>query len=241
MIEAMGSAPSRAKGAVLAMSMGFGALCLISAGYLALAELAVPPSLWLMEDRLFDASPKEEALVPTLAGWFPAQGVHSRHAACEKDQRQALDALDFERLDTARRRCVEAIEDALRWMPSSSELWFHHARLLSEAGAGDEDVNRSLRLSYRMGAREGWLAPTRLKFGLLRWVLLPAGLRANVERDAWTMLQSWLLLKRLARLHWSNPALRKQLDEVVGRQATPKQNSTLYWLVEKLAAGEPLP
>lgn len=236
-----GALPSRAKTAVLALSMGFGALCLVSAGYLALIELAVPPSLWLREDRLFDASSREQAVSPALAEWFPAQGVQSRYSRCEREKRQALEAGDFAGLDAARRHCVEVIENALRWMPASPELWFHHARLLAEAGAGNEDVNRSLRLTYRMGAREGWLASARLRFGLLRWDLLPTDLRGNVERDAWTMLQSWVLLKGLARLHRSNPALRKQLDEVVERQATPKQKATLYWLVEKLSAGEALP
>ncbi len=240
------SARARGKTAVVYFSAIYGVLCLWAALYLTAMELAVSPSLWLQELRLFDPASGPEAPSPgplnaRFANWFVEPGAMTRYALCEARLQDALAVSETKVIAERNLECRKVVEDALRSNPSSAPLWFNHARLLAAGGSGEAEMQRSLRLSYKYGGREGWLAERRLAFGLSRWDTLPGDLRNNVESDASLMLQSWTQLKALAQIYASDFSVRGRLSEILERQATAEQKSTFVWLVEKIMKGEVLP
>ena len=60
------------------------------------------------------------------------------------------------------RKCLAAIDDALRANPSSGELWLFEARVLFRSGDLGDAMVDALRRSYRTTPDEGWIASERV-------------------------------------------------------------------------------
>ena len=235
----------RSKNAVVYLAGMFGILCLLGSAYILAVEIATPRALWLEEYRLFNPSNAGKyVLGPAglrMANLLPEPGVYGHYADCEAAKRRAMAAGKWTAASATAADCLRAIEAALREMPASTALWFHRARLLAASGPDAIGVDDSLRMSYRTGAREGWIMPARLLFALRRWEQMPDDLRRTAALDVTVMLQSWDLRRELARTYWSQPAIRDVLTELVDEKATPEQKNEFAWLVRELMNGNDLP
>ncbi len=235
----------RSKTAVVLLAGFFGVLSLLGSAYILAVEIATPRALWLEEYRLFNPSNADKyVLGPAglrMARLLPEPGVYGRYADCEAARRRAMAAGDWTAASASAAECLGAIEAALQDMPASTALWFHRARLLAAYGPDDARVDDSLRMSYRTGPREGWIMPARLLFALRRWEQMPDDLRRTAGLDVTVMLQEWSLRRELARIYWSQPAIRDALAELVENKATPEQKNDFAWLVRELMKGSDLP
>jgi hypothetical protein len=235
----------RSKIAVVYLAGFFGILCLLGSAYILAVEIATPRALWLEEYRLFNPSNASKyVLGPVglrMANLLPEPGVYGRYADCEAARRRAMAAGNWTAASATAADCLRAIEAALREMPASTALWYHRARLLAASAADDIGVDDSLRMSYRTGAREGWIMPARLLFALRRWEQMPEDLRRTAALDVTVMLQSWDLRRELARTYWSQPAIRDVLSELVDERATREQKNDFAGMIREIMKGNDLP
>ncbi|MGQ0486726.1 MAG: hypothetical protein ACT4SY_15435 [Hyphomicrobiales bacterium] len=236
---------TRSKTAVVYLAGFLGILCLLGSAYILAVEIATPRALWLEEYRLFNPSNADKYVLGPVglqvANLLPEPGVYGRYADCDAARRRSMAAGNWTAASARAAECLRAIEAALQRMPASTALWFHRARLIAAYGPDDAGVDDSLRMSYRTGAREGWIMPARLLFALRRWEQLPEDLHRTAALDVAVMLQSWNLRRTLARTYWSEPAIRERLAELVEEKATPEQKNDFAWLVRELMRGSDHP
>jgi hypothetical protein len=235
----------RSKTAVVYLAGFLGIISLFGSAYIFAVEIATPRALWLEEYRLFNPSNADQYVLGPVglrvARLLPEPGVYGRYADCDKARRRAMAAGDWTTASARAAECLGAIEAALQQMPASTALWFHRARLIAAYGPDDAGVDDSLRMSYRTGAREGWIMPARLLFALRRWEQMPEDLHRKAALDVTVMLQNWDLKRALARTYWSDAAIREVLTELIDERATPEQKNDFAWLVRELMKGNDLP
>jgi hypothetical protein len=171
---------------------------------------ATPASLWLDPyPRLVDpASPVDNATrsrAEFLAGVLGDASlmrsaidlcIRGAHAAAGPDESESV-------------RCLSVIDQALRSMPSSGELWLAKARLLLVDGQDGEPVFDALRNSYRVSAREGWIAGGRVVLGLRIFPLLPPDLQERVKNDFRLVMTHPSLSAALVGAYAVDPGLRQ--------------------------------
>lgn len=105
--------------------------------------------------------------------------------------------------------CLETIDTALRAVPSSGELWLQKARLLLMSDGLGEPVYESLRNSYRVSPKEGWIAASRVVVGLRIYGSLPKDLRDHVKDDMGLVMQRRNLSAAVVAVYANDPSFRE--------------------------------
>jgi hypothetical protein len=177
---------------------------------------ATPASLWLDPyPRLVDpASPVDDATrsrAEFLAGVLGDASL--MRGAIDLCIRGATASVGAGETESA--RCLSIIDQALRSMPSSGELWLARARLLLVDGHDGEPVFEALRNSYRVSAREGWIAGGRVVLGLRIFPLLPPDLRERVKDDFRLVMTHPSLSAALVGAYAADPGLRQTAAPVL--------------------------
>jgi hypothetical protein len=200
---------------------------------LGLVVAATPSELWTEEfvPIADGARPAETGGLPMrVSGWLSDPAI-ARALIGDCIERSASPLSDI------RPHCTAAVDYALAAQPASPELWFARARLLAAQGILDEPLADSLRRSYELGPREGWIAAERLPFALRLREFLPAELVDDMGADLRLVLVSRQLSEPLIEAYIADPFLRESSWEVIEQFATlDQQEQLLDWLFQAVRA-----
>jgi hypothetical protein len=213
---------------------------------LGLIVLASPASVWLSDfapltASVGEADPFSRRLAETLSDNFADNAlVRSRLAICEGELAAASEAPDLERRASALSHCLRVVDDGLRAVPVSSELWLARVRYLSNSGIFDETLQTALRRSYETGPREGWIGANRLVVALRLKPLLPPEFDADIQRDIGIVLESRSLAAPFVDAYVTDAALREVAGPMI--EALPNvaaQERFVGWVRSRVNAATP--
>ena len=192
-----------------------------------------PQAQWLVEDpRLVDeqaVDPEAEARAAAVSRFVSDARLDAAAlAACASPERVRSPATNAE--------CLRQVDTTLRASPSSGELWLYRAQLLLETGNLGAAFTDSLRNSYRVAPREGWLAAGRVVLGLRVFPLLPAELQAEVHSDLDMVLAYTPLMKLLVGTYRTDVTFRQTAGAVI-RGLPPAQIEEFVRCVREAEGG----
>lgn len=142
-----------------------------------------------------------------------AQLAPSLFAACSESARKGSREEGVSSLSI--KTCGDVVDYGLAASPTSSELWLIKARLSASSGNKDQDLFVSLRKSYRTGAREGWIASSRVVTALRIYDQLPAELKRWAYNDLRLVVTDEHLARPLATAYIDDAALRQTLSPLL--------------------------
>lgn len=180
-------------------------------------EATVPPRIWLDELRPLDTNSGDRALTGAAFRHVlesvvaDPSFVHDGYAACVQDLKLAETSGEDAIHLAALQDCLAVVDRALRAAPARSELWLERARLLLLLDGSQEEVFRALRVSYRTGPREGWIAVQRIPIALRLWESLPDDLRSSVREDIRLAMSKSALIASIASLYMKDFSIRTTL------------------------------
>jgi hypothetical protein len=176
---------------------------------MAVVLAATPPSVWLAEfPPLVGGAIGTNPGVPLRAERI-AQSINdpalvrSRLAACEAAGKGG------EGGSTPATSCLAVLDAGLRAAPASGELWLTKADLLLRTEGFGPSVIAALRQSYSAARREGWIASSRVVFGLKLFPLLPDDLKTAAAGDLVLVLNYPVHARALMRAYVDDTALRQ--------------------------------
>jgi hypothetical protein len=203
---------------------------------LGLVVAATPSELWTEEfvPVADGARPAETGGFPVRLSGFVSDPAIARALIGDCIERSASPLSDV------RAYCMAAVDYALAAQPTSAELWLARARLLAAQGILDEPLADSLRRSYELGPREGWIAAERLPFALRLRDFLPAVFVDDIGADLQLVLVSRQLSAPLIETYIADPFLRESSWQVIEQYATlDQQEMLLDWLFQAVRARGP--
>ena len=188
---------------------------------------ATPRAAWLEEVPTLTSQPASDPEVAARAAWLarfiddPAF-VMARLPECQSLAASAAD----------RARCVDIIDDGLRPLPASGELWLARAVALLQSGSFGDGPFDALRLSYRFAPKEGWIASSRVVTALRLYPLLPDDLKKDAVDDL-NLILTYDFTQPLVDAYVGDPTLRNAAQDALQGLDAKRLGFFLYKIRQK--------